>query len=800
MDQFCQRNSIIHETTVPYLPQQNGLVERAIAIFFEMVRCMIHTASVDLRYWGEAFMYAVHIRRLTLTIGLSGRVPCEAWTGYKPDVSHLHIFGSLGWAYVPEEVRRGKLESRAVKVRMLGWWTDEAKGYRLEDLENGKLIAARDVRFAEDSSSSELAIVEVDAPPYDPGAINNLVDNALIKDMVAVLEVSYDVTPSIPDLSVAPVTQGDISPNPVEEDPAFSPTSPLPKSTKWDSLPKREPSSRPRKPSIRYGLFAIDDAIFLSTNHHLAFVAVANEPRTYDEALQSPYSKQWEQAIQSEYAQLKKLGVFEWVDELPKGKKAIGSRIVFKEKLDGHGNRVKFKARIVAKGFSQVPGEDFTETFSSVAKFNTLQIFLTLAAFMDYEIHQVDVVTAYLRGNLDEEIYMRVPDGVEKLGSGRFWLLKKALYGLKQAGRQWKKRLHEVLSKLGFIHAFADDCLYLKHENGKITLLVLVYVDDMAVAGPDGYRIISFKNALSKDFEITDLGELKFILGILVTCDRANRLIYLNQSAYIHQVLMRFDMQDTSPVATPLAVKHDLTLSNSPQTEAEKQTYRDYANGIHYLSLVGSLLYATQTRPDIQFAVSLVAQFGGNPGVAHLEAAKRILRYLKGTVNFNLVLGHRSRDTFDLVGWTDSSWAQDQDDRRSTSGFVFDIARSSISWSSKKQATVATSSVKAEYIASSNATKEAIWLHTLLTELDFPPATATIVHANNQGCIAHSRAKHIDIRHHFIHERVERGEVDLHYVSTKDMLADIFTKALPRETFIKFRTRLGVLPPQLTPC
>ena len=336
------------------------------------------------------------------------------------------------------------------------------------------------------------------------------------------------------------------------------------------------------------------------------------------------------------------------------------------------------------------------------------------------------------------------------------------MYGLKQIERQWKKRLYEVLSKLGFIHAFADDCLYIKHENRKITLLVLVYVDDMAAVSPNGYQIILFKNILSEDFEITDLSELKFMLGILVTHDHANRLIYLNQFVYIHQVLTCFGMQDTSPVSTLLAVKHNLTLSNSPQTEAEKQTYRDYANGIHYLFLVGSLLFATQTRPNIQFVVSLVAQFGGNPGVAHLEAAKRILRYLKGTVNFNLILGHRSRDIFDLVGWTDSSWTQDQDNHRSTSGFIFDIAESSISWSSKKQATVATSSVEAEYIASSNATKEAIWLCTLLTELNFPPTTATIIHADNQGYIAlannpvaHSHAKHIDIRHHFICERIE---------------------------------------------
>ena len=164
MDQFYQCNGIIHKTTVPYFPQQNGLAEQAIAIFFEMVQCMIHIASMDLHYWDEAFMYAVHIRHLTLTIGLSGRVPYEAWTGHKPDVSYLHIFESLGQAHVPEEVRRGKLESRAVKVHILEWWTDETKGYCLEDLENSKLIATRDVCFAEDSFSSKLAVVKVDTP------------------------------------------------------------------------------------------------------------------------------------------------------------------------------------------------------------------------------------------------------------------------------------------------------------------------------------------------------------------------------------------------------------------------------------------------------------------------------------------------------------------------------------------------------------------------------------------------------------------------------------------------------------
>jgi len=227
----------------------------------------------------------------------------------------------------------------------------------------------------------------------------------------------------------------------------------------------------------------------------------------------------------------------------------------------------------------------------------------------------------------------------------------------------------------------------------------------------------------------------------------------------------------------------------------------NYAGDLYYLSIVGSLLFATQSRLDIQHAVSLVSQFGGNPGISHLEAAKRILCYLKGIMEHGLMLGRHGAEGFDLVGWTDSNWAQDPDDHCSVGGFIFKIAGSTVTWSSKKQPTVAISSAEAEYMASANATKEAVWLRTLLKEMDFPQVSATIIFADNQGCIAltqnpvnHSRAKHIDIRHHFIRKRVGMGEIDLQYISTKDMLADGFTKQLPREAFEKFRSRLGVVP------
>lgn len=221
-------------------------------------------------------------------------------------------------------------------------------------------------------------------------------------------------------------------------------------------------------------------------------------------------------------------------------------------------------------------------------------------------------------------------------------------------------------------------------------------------------------------------------------------------------------------------------------------------NGLNYLEIVGVLLYATQTHPDIQFAVGLVAQFSSNPG-PHLEAAKHILRYLKGTADQALVLGWNEQDTIDLIGWTDSDWAQDPDSRWSIGSFIFDVAGGSVSWSAKKQPTITLSTVEAKYMVAANATKEAIWLQVLLEDLGYPQTCATIIHTNNQGCIAlmrnpvtHSHAKHIDIWHHFIRKCIATQDVTLQYCPSKENLADIFTKQLPCKAHEKLRIKLGL--------
>jgi hypothetical protein len=394
---------------------------------------------------------------------------------------------------------------------------------------------------------------------------------------------------------------------------------------------------------------------------------------------------------------------------------------------------------------------------------------------------------------------MKPPDGAEEPGKeGWIWRLLKPIYGLKQAGRQWKKKLDATMAELGFTKSAADECLFIKRENGVIILVVVVYVDDLTAAGPKREKIVAFKSSLGELVEIKDLGELKYILGIEVTRDRKARTIRLNQTAYLLDVLRRYGMHDCKRVSTPLFAKERLTIAQSPTTPEEKEELLELSKGVPYSELVGAMLYATQTRPDIQYAVSTLAQFSSNPGKAHYEGIKRVLRYLKGTANFGLVLGNSS-DGIDLIGWSDSDWAQDTDTRRSMGGFVFDVAGGSVSWSSKKQPTVALSTVEAEYMAAANATKEAVWLRTLLHDLGYTQVEATTIHSDNQGCIAlslnpvsHSRAKHIDIRHHFIRERVASDEIKLKFCSTKDMIADIFTKALPHDKFAKFRDALGV--------
>ncbi|KJZ70562.1 hypothetical protein HIM_10030 [Hirsutella minnesotensis 3608] len=373
-------------------------------------------------------------------------------------------------------------------------------------------------------------------------------------------------------------------------------------------------------------------------------------------------------------------------------------------------------------------------------------------------------------------------------GTERVCKLNKALYGLKQAPRIWYQTLTTFLKDLGFYPLTSDVGIFVKGHT-----YIAVYVDDLLIAGPSKGEIQKLKDALSKRFQMTDLGPCSHYLGMTVTRDRRNRTIRLSQKGYIEKVLKDFGMCEAKPQYTPMTTDRIETPVDYEPTD-EIKTW--------YAKAIGSLMYAMLgTRPDIAYAVSYCSRFLAKPTEAHRTAAKRIMRYLKATIDLCLVY---EGEIEPLTGFTDSDWAGDRDTRRSTSGYVFNLGSGAISWSSKRQSSTALSSCEAEYIGQTQATKEAIWLRRLLTELQVAeeeghaPA-ATIIYGDNQGAIAlarnpqfHARTKHIDVQHHFVREKQHSGEVDLQYVPTDQQVADGLTKALPKDRFEVFRSALGL--------
>ena len=437
----------------------------------------------------------------------------------------------------------------------------------------------------------------------------------------------------------------------------------------------------------------------------------------------------------------------------------------------------------------QQEGLDYNETFATVVKPMSYKTLFAIAAALDLETEQTDVKTAFLYGNIDEEIYVAQPEGLSN-GTKQVCRLNKALYGLKQSPRVWYNTLADYLRELGFEPLAADLSVFAKGHT-----FVAIYVDDLLLVGPSKPDIQAIKDCLNANFDMTDLGPCSYYLGMSVTRDRPNCTLRLGQRGYMEKVLQDFSMWESNPVDTPMAGND---LVKAPEGYQAPEDLR-----ATFQSAVGSLMYAMLgTRPDIAYAVSKVSRFTSNPDKSHWQAVKRILRYLRGTVDADLV--YRGPLT-QLEGYTDADWAGDKDTRRSTSGFVFSIGSGAISWSSKRQPTVALSTCEAEYIGQTQATKEAIWLKSLLVELgteDDGPS-ATIIHCDNQGAIAlaanpvfHARTKHINIQHHFVREKVAEGKIQLNYVPTEQQIADGLTKPLSKDRFVLFRNALGLEVPR----
>jgi hypothetical protein len=449
---------------------------------------------------------------------------------------------------------------------------------------------------------------------------------------------------------------------------------------------------------------------------------------------------------------------------------------VFKIKRNPDGSIARYKARLVARGFTQEHGIDYTETFAPTVKFSTIRVILALAAFHDWEVEQLDVVTAFLSAELKEKVYMRQPEGFRECDDDDSELvceLQRAIYGLKQSPRYWYQTITAWLLDFGFVQSAVDPCVYVFLQ-GDITYILALYVDDTILTGPIGDFITRFKSAFGSRFDVQDLGPVAWLLGTTVVRDRRARTITLGQRQYILDVLERFNMGECNSVGTPLA-------KGSTDSDGISIIQTD----VPYNSLIGSLQYAAiTTRPDISMAVSHLSRFLAQPSTKHWEAAKRVLRYLKGTIDVGLVLGGQGSCT--LAGYCDSDWASDTATRRSRTGYVFMMNGAAVSWKSQHQPTVALSTAEAEYMALTAAIQEAIFLRQLLDSMGVKQSEPTMIFEDNQACIAlsknslvNTRSKHIDIKYHFNREKVESGEVVLKYCPLAEMIVDVTTKPLP---------------------
>ena len=758
-NEFCKNEGIARHRTVRMTPQQNGVAERMNRTLLERARCMISNAGLTLDFWAEAIFTACYIVNRSPCAPLDLKTPEEVWSGTPADYSTLRIFGCPAYMHVND----GKLEPRAKKCIFLGY-VSGVKGYRLwcPDPKSPKFVISRDVTF--DESSMLYPSKE---------SCNSEKDDSTQKQVE--LEIG---SPGPSQTSSTSQTDQDDEPDPhsVEDEPV----------EEEHSIARDRPRREIRPPQRYTNLVAYALSVAQETGGD-------GEPSTYTEAVSSADTDKWMVAMNEEMESLYKNGTWVLV-EPPKGKKIVGCKWVFKKKEGTSGvENARYKARLVAKGYSQVQGVDFNDVFSPVVKHSSIRVLLALVAMFDLELEQLDVKTAFLHGELDEQIYMKQPEGFEvPEKEGQVCLLKKSLYGLKQSPRQWYKRFDSFMLGHGFSRSMYDSCVYFRKLDDGSFIYLLLYVDDMLIAAKNITDINHLKALLNGEFEMKDLGAAKKILGMEIRRDRGVGKLFLTQENYLCKVLERFGMKDAKAVSTPLASHFRLCVAQSPQSQEDEE----YMARVPYSSAVGSIMYAMVcTRPDISQAVSVVSRYMANPGKEHWQAVKWILRYLKGTSNFCLEFGRTSNS---LVGFVDSDYAGDLDRRRSLTGYVFCIGGCAVSWKATLQHVVALSTTEAEYMAVTEAIKETLWLRGLFGELSLHQEVTT-VYCDSQSAIHltkdqmyHERTKHIDVKYHFIRDTIAEKKVLIQKINTKDNPADMFTKALPVYKFKQCLDLIGI--------
>ncbi|GJW06687.1 putative ribonuclease H-like domain-containing protein [Tanacetum coccineum] len=476
----------------------------------------------------------------------------------------------------------------------------------------------------------------------------------------------------------------------------------------------------------------------------------------------------WVKAMQEELLQFKIQKVWTLVD-LPYGKKAIGTKWVYRNKKDERGIVVRNKARLVAQGYKQEEGIDYDEVFAPVARIEAIRLFLAYASFMNFLVYQMDVKSAFLYGTIEEEEYVSQPPGfVDPKFLEKFYKLEKALYGLHQAPRAWYETLSTYLLDNGLYRGQTDKTLFIKRVKGDI-LLVQVYVDDIIFGSTRKSLCTDFEQIMHKRFQMSSMGELTFFLGLQVK--QKDDGIFISQDKYVGEILKKFSFSSIRTASTPMETNKALAKDEEGE-DVDVHLYR---------SMIGSLMYLTSSRPDIMFSVCACSRFQVQPKVSHMFAVKRIFRYLKSRPK--LSLWYPKDSPFILKAFSDSDYAGASLDRKSTTGGCQFLGSRLISWQCKKQTVVANSTTKAEYIAASQCCGQVLWIQNQLLDYGYN-FMQTKIHVDNESAICvvknpvyHSKTKHIEIRNHFIRDSYEKRLIEMVKIHTDNNVADLLTKA-----------------------
>ena len=736
-NKYCEEHGIIHQRTAPFTPQHNGLAERKNRTLVDMVNSMILNAKLPFNLWGEALLTSCHLinRIPSKKIHTS---PYEIWNGRKPNIKYFKVWGCVAYYRLPDSQRK-KLGSRGIKSIFVGY-PQNSKAYRLLDLESNVIVESIHVEFFE----------------------NTFVQDNIIYDGI--------------DIPHSTENQNNI--------PTSDPSSSKRKELEEPLEPRRSQRQRKEKIDPDFITFFVEG----SRKRLLKTFEVCNiddDPKTLKEALASRDAAFWQEAVNDEMDSIMANGTWVLVD-LPPGSKPIKNKWVFRRKYNSDGSVQTFKARLVAKGFTQKKGIDYFDTYSPVASITSIRVLFALASFYKLYIHQMDVKTAFLNGNLKEEVYMEQPEGFILLGNeNKVCKLVKSLYGLKQAPKQWHEKFDTAILSFGFRHNTADKCIYSKFTN-EYGVIICLYVDDMLIFGTNMIGINETKKFLMSTFKMKDLKEVDMILGIKVI--KHDNGFMLSQTHYIEKLLNKFNFLKIREYTTPYDSSITLVKNDARSIEQLK-----------YASAIGSLMYAMHcTRPDIAYAVSKLSRFTHNPSVDHWKAIERVFGYLKHMSKLKLCY---SKFPMVLEGYSDASWIKKLGDNNSTSGWIFTIAGGAISWASKKQTCLAHSTMESEFIALASAGKEAEWIRNMLLEIDLwpqpmPPIT---IHCDSEATMSNAfsnvyngKSRHISLRHDYIRELISNGTLTISYIKSAKNLSDPLTKALPRDKVWETTSGMGL--------